>query len=72
MGPTGKEYFFSADLHINPFGLHPRMSRGIVILWSNDDHAKQKWFRPVVATFQGMGIGEDTADFSYSHRQLGL
>jgi len=71
MGPAGNEYFFSADLHVNPFGLHPRMSRGIVILWNSSDYnTKRKWFRPVIATFRGMGIGKDTADFSYSHRQL--
>ena len=32
----------------------------------------KKWFRPVVATFTGQGIGIDTADFSYSNRGIGL
>jgi len=30
------------------------------------------WFRPVVATFTAVGIGEDTADLSYRERGVGL
>jgi hypothetical protein len=30
------------------------------------------WFRPVVASFSGVGTGRDTADFSYKNRGFGL
>jgi hypothetical protein len=65
------EHYFFADIHINPFGPYPKMTRGIVIR----EHGRQSWkswFRPVVATFVGTGVGTDTADFSYRHRNFGL
>jgi hypothetical protein len=63
-----REHYFFADIHINPFGQYPKMTRGVVIR----EHDKGKWFRPVVATFVGTGVGTDTADFSYRHRNFGL
>jgi hypothetical protein len=63
-----REHYFFADIHINPFGQYPKMTRGIVIR----EHDKGKWFRPVVATFVGTGVGTDTADFSYRHRNFGI
>ena len=63
-----REHYFFADIHINPFGQYPKITRGIVIR----EHDKGKWFRPVVATFVGTGVGADTADFSYRHRNFGL
>lgn len=56
-----------ADLILNPFGKRPRMVRGTIV---KDDG--RKWFRPVVATFSGEGIGHDTADVSYKERGFGL
>jgi hypothetical protein len=78
----GTEHYFFADIHINPFGAYPKMTRGIVIRerrqrgQSPSGKSKSKspstWFRPVVATFVGTGVGADTADFSYRHRKNGL
>jgi hypothetical protein len=58
------EHYFFANMHINPFGRYPKMTRGVVIR----DPRKSNWFRPVVATFTGVGAGNDTADLSYRHR----
>ena len=55
-----------ADLILNPFGSSPRMVRGTIVKDS------RKWFRPVVATFSGEGIGLDTVDLSYRERGFGL
>jgi hypothetical protein len=66
-----REHYFFADIHMNPFGKCPKMTRGIVIR-DNDKGKGQSWFRPVVATFVGSGVGTDTADFSYKHRNFGL
>lgn len=63
------DHYFFADMHLNPFGKNPKMTRGVVI---RDNASKSKWFRPIVGTFQGVGVGADTADLSYSHRNLGL
>lgn len=32
----------------------------------------RKWWRPVVGSFSGRGVGRDTADFSYQQRAIGL
>jgi hypothetical protein len=55
-----------ADLHLNIFGKHPRLSRGVII-----DTARTGWKnRPlVVGTFTGRGTGHDTADLSYKQRR---
>jgi hypothetical protein len=47
-----------ADLILNPFGKHPRMIRGTMVV----KESGRKWFRPVVATFTGEG--QDTANES--------
>jgi hypothetical protein len=65
----GTEHYFFADIHINPFGEYPKMTRGIVI---RERRQQKSWFRPIVATFVGTGVGADTADFSYKHRNFGL
>lgn len=54
------------DLILNPFGSHARMVRGTIVKNS------RKWFRPVVATFSAIGIGQDTVDVSYRDRGFGL
>lgn len=56
---------FFADIHPNPFGSQPKMTRGFVIL----QKPQRRWFRPIVATFSAIGIGIDTADFSYQSRR---
>jgi len=60
------QHHFEADLHMNPFGRHAKLTRGIVV---RDRRHGKTWFRPVVATFSGIGIGEDTVDLSYQKRQ---
>jgi len=48
---------FTSEVHLNPFGEHPRMLRGVVVRdripssWSSSN-----WFRPVVGTFEAVGI----------------
>ena len=46
------------------------VERGDVIVVDADDtnDQKRKWFRPVVGTFTGVGVGEDTCDLSCSNR----
>ena len=56
---------YHADYSMNPFGKHPRMVRGVVTI-------DRRWLRPVIATFEAIGVGQDTADFSYRERQMGL
>lgn len=53
-----------ADLHHNPFGLQPKLSRGIIL----HIPSKRSWLRPIIATFSANGAGTDTADFSYQSR----
>ena len=62
-------YSFYADLHLNPFGKYPKMFRGMVIRDRNV--LPPRFLRPLVATFSGMGVGKDTADFSYKKRKFG-
>ena len=57
---------FYGDLLLNPFGTQPKMIRGVVL---SDPSVSRTWFRPVLATFTGRGIGEDTADLSYRNRK---
>lgn len=60
-----QEYLFVADLHPNPFGTQPKLTRGIVL----QQGSASSWFRPIVGTFTGRGIGQDTADLSYRNRR---
>jgi hypothetical protein len=55
-----------ADLHLNPFGKHPRLSRGVIV-----DTVGTGWNgrRLVVGTFTGHGVGRDTVDLSYQRRR---
>ena len=79
---TGVEYTLYASVHLNPFGDQPKMLQGTVLKYEGQpldpvqDHYfvvhRPKWFRPVVATFSGKGVGVDTLDFSYSGRGTGL
>ena len=84
---NGYIYLFQASVHLNPFGKQPKLSHGTVLREQSLDGGgirdeemdepylhipRRKWFRPVVASFQGIGIGEDTADFSYKNRGVGL
>jgi hypothetical protein len=57
----------TAEVHLHPFGPHPKMLRGVVV---SDDTSIR--FRPVVATFDAVGVGPDLKDFAHAHRGLGL
>lgn len=59
-----------AELHWNVFGEQPRMFRGTVTRDRLPQSFLPPWlFRPVVSSFVGSGVGSDTADTSYRHRQ---
>lgn len=79
------ESLFTMDYHVNPFGRHPKFTRG-VLFRDTSTHTgvpyssppptttisswwRSCWPRPVLATFTGRGIGVDTADLSYRNRQ---
>ena len=69
MAWDGTTYSFYADLQVSPFGDYPKMFRGLVIRdRSTGSVLPKRFFRPIVATFSGMGVGKDTADFSYKDR----
>lgn len=59
-----------AELHWNVFGDQPRMFRGTVTRDRLPKSLLPPWlFRPVVGSFVGSGVGNDTSDISYAHRQ---
>jgi hypothetical protein len=78
------KYVFHANLHLNPFGKQPKLLQGVVVREVTSayqdaemDHPflrrrRIPWFRPVVATFEALGTGEDMADLSYQNRGMGL
>ena len=60
------------DFHMNPFGVQPKFTRGLIFLPA-DNHLGNLWMkllriRPIVGTFTGKGIGIDTVDLSYQQR----
>lgn len=65
-------HHFEADLHTNPFRPYPKMTRGVIVRHDPDNNCSKntkQWFRPVVGTFSGIGIGQDTMDLSYKGRK---
>lgn len=79
----GYEYTFTAGLHLNPFGKQPKFMQGSIVrkspsAFDNEQDPtfvkkpKKQWFRPVVGTFSGVGVGIDTMDLSYADRGYGL
>lgn len=71
---------YHADIHLSKFQEKPRMFRGVVTRDRFSD-AKipftnilvgKKMFRPVIATFIGLGTGNDTVDTTYKKRGIGL
>jgi hypothetical protein len=78
------KYVFHANMHVNPFGKQPKLLQGVVVREVTTAYqdvemdrpflrrCKIPWFRPVVATFEALGTGEDMADFSYQSRGMGL
>lgn len=78
------KYVFHANLHLNPFGKQPKLLQGVVVREVTSAYQDAEmdrsflgrlripWFRPVVATFEAFGTGEDMADFSYQSRGIGL
>lgn len=72
--------YYHADIHLSKFQDRPRMFRGVVtrdrfsdtkIPFTNILLGKNL-FRPVIATFVGLGTGNDTIDTSYKKRGIGL
>ena len=63
---TTSRMTFHGDLLLNPFGPQPRIVRGVVL---GQSASSRGWFRPVLATFTGNGIGKDTADVSHRNRK---
>ncbi|CAM9201612.1 unnamed protein product [Choristocarpus tenellus] len=62
-----------AELHWNVFGTQPRMFRGTVTRDRFSSSFLPPWlFRPVISTFTGFGVGDDTKDTRYPHRQAGV
>jgi hypothetical protein len=71
---------YHADIHLSKFQDKPRMFRGVVtrdrfsdakIPFTNILLGKEM-FRPVIATFVGLGTGHDTVDTTYKKRGIGL
>jgi hypothetical protein len=66
------QHCMEMDFHINPFGIQPKFTRGIIYVddLSIPSNRIAKFFRlrPIVATFTGKGIGIDTVDLSYGER----
>ena len=73
------ELLFFADFHLNPFGSQPRLTRGVILVGDRPGQVDAdttgrrslwgpQWFRPVVASFTGVGTGRDTVDLSYKDR----
>jgi hypothetical protein len=58
------------DFHVNPFGLQPKFTRGIIYadVASSNPVLRLLHLRPIVATFTGVGVGIDTVDLSYRKR----
>ncbi|KAG5175383.1 hypothetical protein JKP88DRAFT_351503 [Tribonema minus] len=68
--PSATATHYRAELHWNIFGTQPRMFRGTVTRDRSPSSFMPPWLlRPVISTFTGYGIGDDTADTTYKHRQ---
>ena len=68
----GQDHIMEMDFHMNPFGTHPKFTRGIIYLPTDSIYGnpflKLLRIRPIVGTFTGKGIGIDTVDLSYQQR----
>ncbi|CAM9718282.1 unnamed protein product [Sphacelaria rigidula] len=70
VGAAPTVFHHKAELHWNVFGSEPRMFRGTVTRDRTHKSFLPPWlFRPVVSSFVGAGVGEDTSDTSYRYRQ---
>uniref|UniRef100_A0A7S2V1B7 Uncharacterized protein n=1 Tax=Fibrocapsa japonica TaxID=94617 RepID=A0A7S2V1B7_9STRA len=72
---NGVAYTYYALVHHNTFGAAPKMFRGVVVRDRFASSFLPPWlFRPVVATFHGHGVGEDTMKYSggYGTKNPGL
>ena len=78
------QHRLEADLHLNPFGRHAKLTRGVVLRERRRGTPAQAargggWYtattwwwqgrRDVVGTFSGRGTGPDTVDLSYAARK---
>lgn len=71
VGAAPTVFHHKAELHWNIFGSQPRMFRGTVTRDRLPKSFLPPWlFRPVTSSFVGSGVGDDTADKSYRHRQI--
>jgi hypothetical protein len=63
-------HIMDMDFHVNPFGLQPKFTRGIIYadVAPSNPVLRLLHLRPIVATFTGVGIGLDTIDLSYRKR----
>lgn len=60
---------FSAELHLNKFGDQPILRKGVVTRDRfGSSFLPHNLFRPVVATFSAVGVGQDTLRLDYKHR----
>jgi hypothetical protein len=59
---------FTADLHLNPFGERPKLTRGVILRDEPIRLGGMFAVRRVVGTFSGQGHGKDTVDLSYKNR----
>jgi hypothetical protein len=67
-GASKERLVFTADVSLNPFGLQPKLLRGVIL----EDKLRTFGyfrFRNVLGTFSGQGIGDDMGDLSYRGRK---
>jgi hypothetical protein len=71
-GRTWQDHIMEMDFHMNPFGTHPKFTRGLIFLPTDSTYGnpflKLLRIRPIVGTFTGKGIGIDTVDLTYQQR----
>ena len=65
-----RRHSMEMDFHVNPFGMQPKFTRGIIYadVASSNPVLQLFCLRPIVATFTGIGVGADTVDLSYRKR----
>lgn len=60
---------FIADIHFNPFGPYPKLTKGAILLENRRRLFGVIPLRRILGTFVGRGTGYDTYDLSYRHRR---
>jgi hypothetical protein len=67
-GEAKQRLVFTADVSLNPFGLQPKLLRGVILEDKLRTYGYFR-FRNVLGTFSAQGIGDDMADLSYRGRK---